>query len=148
MRGVIQRVSAARVTVDGRVVGAIGRGLLLLLGIAAADAEADADWLVDKLVDLRIFENETGRFDRSLRELRGELLVVSQFTLLADTRKGRRPSFTNAASPEHAVPLYERVVARARAQGLTVATGAFGAHMHVELVNDGPVTIILDSRDR
>lgn len=148
MRAVIQRVSAARVMVDGRVGGAIGPGLLLFVGIASADTDADADWLVDKLLDLRIFENEGGKFDRSLRERRGDLLVVSQFTLLADTRKGRRPSFTDAAPPEHAAPLYEHLVARARAQGITVATGAFGAHMQVELVNDGPVTILLDSGER
>jgi len=148
MRAVIQRVARARVTVDHRVTGMIGPGLLVLLGISADDGAAEADWLLDKLLDLRIFENEHGKFDRSVREVRGELLVVSQFTLLADTRKGRRPSFSGAARPEHAVPLYEHVVSRARASGLTVATGEFGAHMQVELVNDGPVTIILDSRER
>ena len=148
MRAVVQRVSRGRVTVDHRVAGAIGPGLLVLLGIAADDGEGEADWLTDKLLDLRIFENEHGKFDRSLREVQGELLVVSQFTLLADTRKGRRPSFSAAAPPEHAVPLYEHVIARARAHGLTVATGEFGARMQVELVNDGPVTVILDSRER
>ena len=148
MRAVLQRVSTARVTVDGRRIGAIGKGLLVLLGIAAADQESDADWLLDKLVDLRIFENEDGKFDRSLRDVNGELLVVSQFTLLADTRKGRRPSFSAAAPPEQAVPLYQHLVARARAQGLTVATGEFGARMQVELVNDGPVTVVLDSKER
>lgn len=148
MRAVIQRVATARVTVAERVVGAIGRGVLVLLGIAGDDAESDADWLLDKILDLRIFENEEGRFDASLRQIRGELLVVSQFTLLADTRKGRRPSFTDAARPEHAVPLYERFVMRARSQGVPVATGEFGARMAVELVNEGPVTILLDSRDR
>jgi len=148
MRAVVQRVSRGRVTVDHRLAGAIGPGLLVLLGIAADDGEGEADWLIDKLLDLRIFENEHGKFDRSLREVGGELLIVSQFTLLADMRKGRRPSFSAAARPEHAVPLYEHVVARARAQGVTVATGEFGAHMQVELVNDGPVTIVLDSGER
>lgn len=148
MRAVVQRVSRARVTVQDQVVGAIGPGLLVLLGIASEDSAGTADWLLDKLVDLRIFENESGKFDRSLREVSRELLVVSQFTLLADTRKGRRPSFTGAAPPAQAVPLYEHFVARARAQGFTVATGAFGAHMQVELVNDGPVTIVLDSEER
>ena len=148
MRAVIQRVVSARVSVDDRVVGAIGRGLLVLLGIAADDREADTQWLLDKLLDLRVFENAVGKFDRSVRDVHGELLVVSQFTLYADTRKGRRPSFTEAARPEHAVPLYEGFTAAARARGMRVATGEFGAHMQVELINDGPVTITLDSRTR
>ncbi len=148
MRAVLQRVSTACVTVGGRVAGVIGPGVLVFLGIAADDTETEADWLLDKLLDLRIFVNDNGKFDRSLRDLHGALLVVSQFTLLADTRKGRRPSFTSAARPERAIPLYEHFVARARAQGVTVATGEFGAHMQVELVNDGPVTILLDSTER
>ena len=148
MRAVVQRVSRARVTIEDRTVGAIGPGLLVLLGIATTDTPPAADWLLDKVVDLRIFDNESGKFDRSLRELGRELLVVSQFTLLADTRKGRRPSFTAAALPERAVPLYEHFVARARAKGFTVATGEFGARMQVELVNDGPVTIVVDSAER
>jgi|ERR1700687_3081883 len=148
MRAVVQRVTRARVTVGERVVGAIGPGLLALIGIARDDTEETADWLIDKLFDLRIFENKEGKFDMSLRDIHGELLVVSQFTLLADTRKGRRPSFTAAARPEHAVPLYERFLAGARARGVAVASGKFGAAMQVELVNDGPVTIILDSGDR
>jgi D-aminoacyl-tRNA deacylase len=148
MRAVLQRVSRARVTVGDRTVGAIGPGLLVLLGIAADDTQSAADWLLDKVLDLRIFENDNGKFDRSLRDLHWDLLVVSQFTLLADTRKGRRPSFTDAARPEHAIPLYEYFVAQARTQGLTVATGEFGARMRIELVNDGPVTILLDSRER
>ena len=148
MRAVVQRVSRARVTVEERVVGAIGPGLLVLLGIAAEDTPPAADWLLDKVVGLRIFDDESGRLDRSLRDVGRELLVVSQFTLLADTRKGRRPSFTAAAPPEHAVPLYEHLVARARAQGFSVATGEFGARMQVELVNEGPVTIVLDSGER
>jgi len=148
MRAVVQRVAAARVWVDERIVGSIGPGLLVLLGIAASDTAAEADWLLDKLLDLRIFENDSGKFDRALRETDGELLVVSQFTLLADTRKGRRPSFTDAAPAAVAVPLYEHFVARARARGVTVATGEFGARMRVELTNDGPVTIVLDTPDR
>lgn len=146
MRAVVQRVSRARVRVGERLVGEIGPGLAVLLGVAADDAPADADRLLDKLLDLRIFENEAGKFDRSLRECGGELLVVSQFTLLADTGKGRRPSFSAAARPELAVPLYERFVARARAAGVRVATGEFGARMEVTFVNDGPVTLVLDSR--
>ena len=148
MRAVVQRVSGARVSVDDRLVGAIRRGLLVLVGIAADDTAAEADWLLDKIVDLRIFENELGKFDKSLKDIRGELLLVSQFTLLADTRKGRRPSFTPAARPEQAVPLYEHLLQRARDQGVATATGEFGAHMQVELTNDGPVTILLDSKDR
>ncbi|MFI5395517.1 MAG: D-aminoacyl-tRNA deacylase [Candidatus Binatia bacterium] len=148
MRAVIQRVSSARVTVGDRSVGAIGPGLLVFLGIATNDTQVQANWLLDKLLDLRIFEDERGKFVQSLREVHGELLLVSQFTLLANTRKGRRPSFTAAARPESAVPLYEHVVARARSQGVTVATGEFGAHMQVELVNDGPVTVILDTEER
>jgi D-tyrosyl-tRNA(Tyr) deacylase len=148
MRAVIQRVATARVTVGDTAVSAIGRGLLALVGIANDDTEEAADWLVTKLLDLRIFENEHGKFDKSLRDVGGALLVVSQFTLLADTRKGRRPSFTAAAPAAHAVPLYEHLASQARAQGITVATGQFGAHMQVALVNDGPVTIVLDSRER
>jgi D-tyrosyl-tRNA(Tyr) deacylase len=148
MRVVIQRVTSARVEVDGETVGSIGAGMLALLGIAAADGEPDADWLLDKLIDLRIFQNADGKFDRSLREIGGELLVVSQFTLLANTRKGRRPSFSDAARPEHAVPIYEYFTAQARARGIPTATGRFGASMQVALVNDGPVTIVLDSGER
>jgi D-tyrosyl-tRNA(Tyr) deacylase len=118
------------------------------VGIADGDTEMEANWLVDKLLDLRIFEDDKGKFNRSLRDLNGELMLVSQFTLLADARKGRRPSFAAAARPEQAVPLYEHMVRRARDQGVTVATGRFGARMRVELVNEGPVTIILDSKDR
>ena len=148
MRAVIQRVSAARVTVGDDPVGAIGAGALVLLGIAHGDTEVEADWLLDKLLDLRIFEDDSGKFNRSLCNLNGELLVVPQFTLLADTRKGRRPSFTAAARPEQAVPLYERMIRRAHDRGVRVASGRFGARMRVELVNEGPVTIILDSNDR
>jgi D-tyrosyl-tRNA(Tyr) deacylase len=148
VRAVIQRVSVARVTVGDEVAGSIGHGALVLVGIADGDTEMEANWLVDKLLDLRIFEDDEGKLNRSLRDLNGELMLVSQFTLLADTRKGRRPSFAAAAHPEQAVPLYEHMVRRARDQGVTVATGRFGARMRVELVNEGPVTIILDSKDR
>jgi D-tyrosyl-tRNA(Tyr) deacylase len=148
MRAVIQRVARAEVSVAGEQVGRIGPGLAALVGIAAEDSEAEADWLLDKMLDLRIFQNSEGKFDKSLRDTGGELLVVSQFTLIADTRKGRRPSFTGAARLDHAIPLYERFVARARHAGVTTATGRFGASMQVELVNDGPVTIILDTGDR
>jgi D-tyrosyl-tRNA(Tyr) deacylase len=122
--------------------------VLVLVGIADGDTETEANWLVDKLLDLRIFEDDKGKLNRSLRDLNGELMLVSQFTLLADARKGRRPSFAAAARPEQAVPLYEHMVRRARDRGVTVATGRFGARMRVELVNEGPVTIILDSKDR
>lgn len=134
--------------VAGTLVSAIQSGLLLLLGIAHADTEVQANWLLDKVLGLRVFEDEHGKFARSLRDVRGELMVVSQFTLLADTRKGRRPSFAGAAPPAQAVALYEHLVARARNQGLAVATGSFGARMQVELVNDGPVTIVLDTVER
>jgi D-tyrosyl-tRNA(Tyr) deacylase len=134
--------------VDDRTVGRIGTGLLVLLGVARSDTKLEADWLIDKVLDLRVFENDAGKFDRSLRDVGGELMVVSQFTLLADTGKGRRPSFTEAATPEYAVPLYEHVVSRAASQGVRTATGELGAHMTVELVNDGPVTILLDSATR
>jgi len=148
MRAVIQRVSRARVSVAGEEVGRIGPGLAVLLGIAATDGTAEADWLIDKILDLRIFQNSEGKFDRSLRDTGGELLVVSQFTLIADTRKGRRPSFVGAARPEHAIPLYEYFLEGARGRGTTTAAGRFGASMQVELVNDGPVTIVLDSGER
>lgn len=148
MRAVVQRVSSARVSVDERLVGRIGRGLLVLVGIAAEDTASEADWLLDKLLEMRIFENDAGKMDRSLLDVGGELLVVSQFTLLADTRKGRRPSFSAAARPEHAVPLYDHLVQRARDRGVGTATGEFGAQMAVELVNDGPVTLLLDSSAR
>jgi D-tyrosyl-tRNA(Tyr) deacylase len=146
VRAIIQRVARARVTVEGREVGAINGGLAVLLGIATDDARTDAERLLDKVLHLRIFENEEGKFDRSVCDTGGELLVISQFTLLADTTKGRRPSFSHAAPPTHAVPLYEHFVAAARAGGVRVATGTFGARMQVELTNDGPVTIMLDSK--
>jgi D-aminoacyl-tRNA deacylase len=140
MRAVVQRVSRASSSPGG----SIGPGLCVLVGVAEGDDEAAAIHLADKLARLRIFENEEGKFDRSLLDTGGEALVVSQFTLLADTGKGNRPSFSNAARPEVAEPLYERVVQALRDHGIQVATGAFGARMSVELVNDGPVTIVLE----
>lgn len=147
MRAVVQRVSEARVRVGDRTVGQIDTGLLVLLGVAAADSSADGDRLLEKIIRLRIFENDAGKFDLSLGDVGGSLLVVSQFTLFANTRKGNRPSFSDAARPEVAVPLYERFVEEARRRGVPVATGEFGAAMDVQSVNRGPVTILLDSID-
>jgi D-aminoacyl-tRNA deacylase len=146
MRAVLQRVSSAQVSVAEQVVGRIGQGLLVLLGVAAGDAEQDARYLAEKTAQLRIFEDEAGKMNRSLEEIGGELLVVSQFTLLADCRQGRRPGFSGAAPPEVAKELYERFVALLRTRGLLVATGVFQAEMAVQLVNDGPVTMLLDSK--
>lgn len=149
MRAVVQRVSSASVTIDGRVAGAIDRGLVVLLGIAPGDTEADGEWLARKLAALRIFEDETGRMNRSVVDVGGGLLIVSQFTLFASTRKGTRPSFNDAAKPDVAIPLYERFLAQAEAAlGRPVARGEFGAMMQVSLVNDGPVTLIVDTRER
>ncbi len=145
MRAVVQRVARAEVRVDGSVVGAIGRGLLVLLGVAAVDGEGEARWAADKTVALRVFEDAAGKMNLSVMDVGGEVLVVSQFTLLGDARKGNRPSFTAAARPELAKDLYERYCAMLRERGVGVATGVFRAEMHVELVNDGPVTILLDS---
>ena len=145
MRIVLQRVARASVHVDGRAVAGVGAGALVLLGVAGGDGAAEAERLAGKVARLRIFENEDGRFDRSLLDTGGAALVVSQFTLLGDTAKGNRPSFTAAAPPEHAEPLYERFCEALRAEGVAVETGVFGARMRVDLVNDGPVTIVLDS---
>lgn len=145
MRAVIQRVSEASVTVEGRVVGAIGRGLLILLGAGMGDSETEAKLLAEKSANLRIFADDEGRFNRSLLDIGGEALVVSQFTLYADTRRGRRPSFSDAAPPEIAAPLVEAFANELRRLGIAVSTGQFGAMMQVALVNDGPVTILLDS---
>jgi D-aminoacyl-tRNA deacylase len=146
MRVVLQRVSRASVTVESALTGQIDNGLLILLGVAATDTDTDVDYLVEKVVNLRIFSDADGKFNLSLLDVGGGLLVVSQFTLLADTRKGRRPNFIQAAKEPLAVQLYEQFVAKAKKAGVEhVATGSFGAHMDVELVNDGPVTIVLDS---
>jgi len=146
MRAVIQRVTRANVTVAGDVVGEIGHGLLVLLGVAKDDDGTDADFLIDKIVNLRIFEDDEGKMNRSLIDVDGEMLVVSQFTLYGDTRRGRRPSFVEAASGQDALKWYEYFVSKSRGSVTRVATGEFGAMMDVELVNDGPVTIILDSK--
>jgi D-tyrosyl-tRNA(Tyr) deacylase len=146
MRSVVQRVARAAVRVDRQVVGEIGHGLLVLLGVAGGDSDADARWMADKLAQLRIFEDEGGKMNRSVQDVRGGVLLVSQFTLLGDARKGNRPSFVGAAPPEEANALYESVAALLRARGLPVAQGVFRAHMEVESVNDGPVTLLLDSR--
>jgi len=145
MRAVVQRVSRASVTVDGEITGEIGRGLLVLLGVAEKDTPSDAAYLVEKILNLRIFEDAEDKMNLSLLDIAGELLVVSQFTLYGDTRRGRRPSFILAARPDKANELYEYFVAKARESIGKVETGKFQAMMDVELVNDGPVTIILDS---
>ena len=146
MRAVVQRVTQARVEVDGTVVGSIGRGFLVLLGVANGDTAADAAYLAEKTAGLRVFEDAAGKMNLALNEVGGAVLAVSQFTLLGDCRKGRRPGFTDAAPPELADRLYNDYVAALRAQGFTVATGVFRAEMQVHLVNDGPVTLLLDSR--
>lgn len=148
MRALLQRVAEASVEIDGAEVGRIGRGLVALLGVADDDDEADADYLVSKATNLRIFADDANRFNRSAVDVGADLLVVSQFTLYADTRRGRRPDFTRAAPPELALRLYEHTVSLFRATGLTVVTGRFQEYMQVRLQNDGPVTIMLDSADR
>ena len=146
MRAVVQRVSEASVMVDGQTVGAIRQGLMVLLGVARGDTSRDAVYLAEKTCGLRIFEDQQGKMNRSVEDISGSVLVVSQFTLLGDCRKGRRPGFTDAAEPELADKLYEEYVALLRQRGITVATGVFRAEMKVGLVNDGPVTMLLDSR--
>jgi D-tyrosyl-tRNA(Tyr) deacylase len=145
MRAVIQRVSQASVTVDDQLVGQIGLGLLILLGVGAGDRPAEALLLAEKIANMRIFPDDAGRFNRSLLEVGRAALVVSQFTLYADTRRGRRPSFSDAAAPEIAAPLVDAFATALGGHGIAVATGTFGAHMRVALLNDGPVTIVLDS---
>lgn len=147
MRACIQRVSRARVVVDSETVGEIGRGLLVLLGIAGTDTAAELIWLADKIVGLRIFEDDAGKMNCSLSEVEGQILVVSQFTLYGDCRKGRRPSFTSAAAPEMAEAMYEKFVTHLVEQGISTATGRFRKHMDVELINDGPVTIWIDTNE-
>jgi D-tyrosyl-tRNA(Tyr) deacylase len=146
MRAVLQRVSRAEVTVDGRAIGRIGRGLLVLLGVAKDDTEADAEFITARTLAMRVFADAAGKMNLALSQVGGELLVVSQFTLLADTESGRRPSFIRAAPPDQARRLYEHFLSLVRKAGVRVETGEFGAMMAVSLVNDGPVTIILDSR--
>ncbi|MBK6314438.1 MAG: D-tyrosyl-tRNA(Tyr) deacylase [Blastocatellia bacterium] len=148
MRAVVQRVSRAEVRVAGAVTGRIGRGLVVLLGVGRDDSEAEAAWMLDKIAGLRIFADDAGKMNLSLEDIGGGLLVVSQFTLYGDTRKGRRPSFIDAAPPELASALYDRFVEIAKARGLEVGTGVFQAMMDVDLVNDGPVTLIIESPDR
>ena len=146
MRVVLQRVSSASVKIDGVITGEIGPGLVLLLGIAKDDAPEDVEYVVNKCTGLRIFGDDQGKMNRSLHDVGGEVLAISQFTLFGDTRKGRRPSFESAAPPEKAEPLYELAVERLRERGIRVATGRFGAYMEVSLVNDGPVTLTVESR--
>ncbi|MFW5810176.1 MAG: D-aminoacyl-tRNA deacylase [Thermodesulfobacteriota bacterium] len=146
MRAVVQRVKESSVTVDGACIGKIGRGLMVLLGVAEEDTRGEADFLVDKILNLRIFEDENGKMNLSLKNTGGALLVVSQFTLLGDCRKGRRPSFVQAAGPKKAEELYEYFVERAKENGVIVETGRFRAMMDVALINDGPVTLILESK--
>jgi D-tyrosyl-tRNA(Tyr) deacylase len=146
MRAVVQRVKEASVTVDGEVVGHIGRGLLVLLGVGVGDGEAEAESMAEKVVNLRVFADEKGQMNLSVLEVAGQALVVSQFTLMGDARRGRRPSYIDAAPPEEANRLYGRFVAEARRLGLRVETGVFRAMMDVALVNEGPVTILLDSK--
>lgn len=146
MRAVIQRVKSAEVLVDGRVSGRIGRGLLVFVGVGRRDDERDLSYLTSKIPELRIFEDESKKFNLSLKEIGGEMLVVSQFTLYGDCRKGRRPSFTEAEDPTLAKDLYERFILRLREENIPVQTGEFQAKMEVHLINDGPVTLLLDSR--
>ncbi len=146
MRAVVQRVSEASVSVEGKPTGVIGAGLCVLVGVGQQDAEADAQWLADKVCDLRIFEDEQGKMNRSLVDVKGALLAISQFTLYGDARQGRRPAFVDAAPPDKAKPLYDRFCALARARGVDVQEGVFRATMQVRIVNEGPVTLLLDSK--
>ena len=148
MRALVQRVSRASVIVGDETVGSINRGLVILLGVREGDTEEDVRWLAEKCIHLRIFENDAGKFDRSVLDVGGGLLVVSQFTLYGDCRKGRRPSFSQAAGPKLAESLYENFVSTVRETGLSVATGVFAAMMQVHIVNDGPVTLMVDSECR
>jgi D-tyrosyl-tRNA(Tyr) deacylase len=148
VKALLQRVTSASVSIAGETVGRINRGLVVFVGIANEDTEKDVQYLAQKTVNLRIFADEEGRFNLSALDINGELLVISQFTLLADTRKGRRPSFASAAPPEPAEALFEEFVTAARDSGLKVETGRFQQYMRVEIINDGPVTILLDSKDK
>jgi len=146
MRAVVQRVTEGSVAVDGEVIGRVGLGLIVFLGVEVRDDEPDARLMADKVATLRCFQDDDSKFNRSVQDVGGGLLVVSQFTVHGDCRKGRRPSFITAARPEQAVPLYERVVALLQATGIHVETGSFGAHMEVRAVNDGPVTLLIDTK--
>ena len=146
MRAVVQRVVKGRVLVEDREVGRIGHGLVVLLGVKKEDSEADARYLADKVCNLRVFEDDAGKMNRSLLDIGGSVLVVSQFTLLGDARKGRRPSFSEAADPVRAIPLIDAFVSEVKNRGVEVSTGEFGEHMMVEIHNDGPVTMLLDSK--
>lgn len=146
MRSVVQRVKHAKVTVDNKIIGQIEHGIMLLIGIEDSDDEKDLDYMVDKVINLRIFEDEEGKMNKSLIDVNGSILVVSQFTLQGDARKGRRPSFISAARPEKAIPLYQDFINRLKEHGIRTQTGEFGADMEVLLCNDGPVTILLDSK--
>ncbi|ODA41764.1 D-aminoacyl-tRNA deacylase [Desulfosporosinus sp. BG] len=148
MRSVVQRVKSASVSVNGESVGKISAGLLILLGVGQEDGESDLNWMVDKLVGLRIFEDQEGKMNRSVQDVSGEILMVSQFTLYGDCRSGKRPSFTTAAAPEQAKALYDRTAEKIRSYGLKVETGIFQAQMDVELINDGPVTLLIDSEKK
>jgi len=148
LKALLQRVAGAEVTVDGRVTGRIGQGFLILLGVALDDGEKDADYLADKVVNLRVFSDDNSKFNLSALQIKAEMLVISQFTLLADASRGRRPSFTSAAPPEMAEKLYHYFIRRISETGLKTQCGIFGAHMLVNIVNDGPVTIMLDSKDK
>ncbi len=147
MRAVLQRVRRASVTIDQKTVGEIGNGILLLLGISERDGKEEVAYLAEKCVGLRIFEDSEGKMNRSLADVGGKMLIVSQFTLYADCKKGKRPSFTGAARPEHAIPLYESFIETVEEKGINVQTGVFGADMLVSLENDGPVTILLDTEE-
>jgi D-tyrosyl-tRNA(Tyr) deacylase len=148
MKALLQRVTSASVSVGGEVVGSIGRGLVVLVGVASGDSDKDIQYLAQKMVNLRIFADQEEKFNLSALDIKGELLLVSQFTLLADTRKGRRPSFTGAAPPPQAEELFRQLVEQVKASGLRVATGRFQQYMQLEIYNDGPVTIMLDSKDK
>ncbi len=148
MRLLIQRVKRGSVTIANDKVGEINQGYVLLVGIKGSDAKRDADYLIEKCLNMRIFPDDAGKFDQSILDVKGELLVISQFTLFADTRKGRRPGFSEAAVPSVAIPLYQYFIEKISSSGLKVACGEFGADMEVEIINDGPVTIMLDSEDK
>ncbi len=148
MRLLLQRVSQGQVIIEKEIVGNIDKGIVALVGIRRGDQKRDADYLLKKCVNMRIFPDDAGRFDQSLLDVKGDLMIVSQFTLYADTRKGRRPGFSGSALPDEAIPLYEYFIEKAQALGLKVETGEFGADMKVDIVNDGPVTIMIDSEDK